>query len=452
MDISKRDAKVCLRVPGARHNTFTKAITVTGAMTHDILELRNHLVAEEVALVVMEATGDYWKPFYYLLDPVLNVILVNARHARNLPGRKTDVSDAQWLAELGAHGLVRASFVPPEHIRQLRDLTRSRTIFVAERSREIQRVEKLLEDANIKISSVATRTLGVSGRAMIEALIAGGHDPLLLADLARGRLKNKTAQLAEALDGRFNDHHAYAAQMHLDHIDSINQRITSLSDRIDSVIAPLTWCIDLLTSVPGISKTVAEIIIAETGADMTQFPTAAHLASWAGVCPGHNESAGKIKSSQARPGNAHLKGALGIAAMAAVRTNGTFWQSRYKRLTSITQRADESIGRHRTFHDRHHLAHAHERRHVRRSRFRSLPAHPPQIDRAPRHQPTPPTWLQRPTHADHTANLTRRLRLLGRGTGVRSLCPFQGGRVSVLVGIGQAVGSFEYATLRHAPW
>lgn len=224
--------------------------------------------------------------------------------------------------------------MPPEQIRQLRDLTRSRTIFVAERSREIQRVEKLLEDANIKISSVATRTLGVSGRAMLQALIAGERDPLLLADLARGRLKNKTAQLTEALDGRFNDHHAYATQMHLDHIDSLNQRIISLSDRIDSVIAPLAWCIDLLTSVPGISKTVAEIIIAETGADMKQFPTAAHLASWAGVCPGHNESAGKIKSSQARPGNSHLKGALGIAAMAAVRTNGTFWQSRYKRLTS----------------------------------------------------------------------------------------------------------------------
>ncbi|QDG66690.1 IS110 family transposase [Pseudarthrobacter sp. NIBRBAC000502772] len=192
MDISKRDAKVCVRVPGARQNTFTKVITVTGATTHDILELRDDLVAEEVTLVVMEATSDYWKPFYYLLDPVLNVILVNARHARNLPGRKTDVSDAQWLAELGAHGLVRASFVR-EHIRQLRDLTRSRTIFVAETSREIQRVEKLLEDANIKISSVATRTLGVSGRAMLEALIAGARDPLLLADLARGRLKNRTA-------------------------------------------------------------------------------------------------------------------------------------------------------------------------------------------------------------------------------------------------------------------
>ncbi|BAS18542.1 transposase IS116/IS110/IS902 family protein (plasmid) [Arthrobacter sp. Hiyo8] len=272
LDISKRDAKVCVRVPGARHNTFTKLVTVSGSMTRNIMELRDYLVAEKVTLVVMEATGDYWKPFYYLLDPVLNVMLVNARHARNLPGRKTDVSDAQWLAELGAHGLVRASFVPPEHIRQLRDLTRSRTIFVAEKSREIQRIEKLLEDANIKISSVATRTLGVSGRAMLEALIAGERDPAALADLARGRLKNKAGQLTLALDGRFNDHHSFAVKMHLDHIDSLDRRISGLSDRIDSVMAPLAWCVDLLTTVPGISKTVAEIVIAETGQTWPSSP------------------------------------------------------------------------------------------------------------------------------------------------------------------------------------
>ena len=302
-------------------------------MTKGILVLRDYLLAEQVTLVVMEATGDYWRPFYYLLDPALNVMLVNARHAKNMPGRKT-VSDAQWLAELGAHGLVRPSFVPPEDIRQLGDLTRSRTIFVAEKTREIQRVEKLLEDANIKLSSVATRTLGVSGRAMIEALIAGEQDPEALAALARGRLKNKNDQLVRALDGRFNDHHAFTARMHLDHIDALEHGITGLSERVDAVIGPLAPCNDLLVTIPGVSKTVAEIIIAETGADMTQFPTAAHLASWAGVCPGHNESAGKRKSSHARPGNTHLKGALGIAAMAAVRTNGTYLQARYKRLTS----------------------------------------------------------------------------------------------------------------------
>ncbi len=391
-------------------------------MTHEIVELRNYLMAEKVTLVVMEATGDYWKPFYYLLDPMLNVILVNARHARNLPGRKTDVSDAQWLAELGAHGLVRASFVPPEHIRQLRDLTRSRTIFVAERSREIQRVEKLLEDASIKISSVATRTLGVSGRAMREALIAGERDPLLLADLARGRLKNKTAQLAEALDGRFNDHHAYAAQMHLDHIDSLDKRISSLSDRIDLVIAPLAWCVDLLTSIPGVSKTVAEIIVAETGADMAQFPTAAHLASWAGVCPGHNESAGKIKSSQARPGNTHLKGALGIAAMGSSQ-NQRHVLAITLQAADITQRADEGISGNRAFHDRHRLAHAQYRHSVRRPRLRPLPENPPQNDRAPRRQPTPPTWLRRPTHTHRPENLDKIAHAHRRTTTVRSVLP-----------------------------
>lgn len=216
MDISKRAVKVCVRVPGARNNTFTKVVTVYGAMTNDITRLRDYLLAAHVTLVVMEATGDYWKPFYFGLESELNLMLVNPRHARNLPGRKTDVSDAQWLAELGAHGLVRGSFVPPQPIRQLRDLTRSRTIFVRERSREIQRLEKLLEDASIKLSSVATRTPGVSGRLMIEALIAGQRDPVTLASLAQGRLKNKSEQLVEALNGRFNTHHAFAAQLHLD--------------------------------------------------------------------------------------------------------------------------------------------------------------------------------------------------------------------------------------------
>jgi transposase len=334
MDISKRDVKVCVRVPGARTNTFTKVVTVYGAMTNDITRLRDYLLAAHVTLVVMEATGDYWKPFYFGLESELNLMLVNPRHARNLPGRKTDVSDAQWLAELGAHGLVRGSFVPPQPIRQLRDLTRSRTIFVRERSREIQRLEKLLEDASIKLSSVATRTLGVSGRLMIEALIAGQRDPVTLASLAQGRLKNKSEQLVEALNGRFNTHHAFAAQMHLDQIDCLEQRIQSLNLRIDAGFESLPPWIESLSTIPGVSKTVAEIIIAETGGDMTQFPTPAQLASWAGVCPGHNESAGKVKSSHARPGNSHLKGALGIAAMASVRANGTYFQARYKRLTA----------------------------------------------------------------------------------------------------------------------
>jgi transposase len=334
LDISKRDAKVCVRSPGPRPNTYTKVVTVSGATTRSIAELRDYLVAQQVTLVVMEATGDYWKPFHFILDPVLNVMLVNARHARNLPGRKTDVSDAQWLAELGAHGLVRGSFVPPEHIRILRDLTRSRTTYVSEKTREIQRLEKLLEDACIKFTSVATKTLGASGRAILEALIAGERDPAVLAELAQRRLRAKIPALTEALNGRFNDHHAFAARMHLDHIDVLDQRIDSLSQRITTLIEPLSSTLDLLETIPGVSRRIAEVIVAETGADMNQFRTPAQLASWTGVCPGHNESAGKVKSSHARPGNSHLKGALGIAAMAASRTDGTYFQARYKRITS----------------------------------------------------------------------------------------------------------------------
>jgi len=207
IDISKRDAKVCVRVASAGRAKATSTVTTWGSVTNQVLALREHLVAEQVTLVVMEATSDYWKPFYYLLeDGPFEVMLVNARHVRNLPGRKSDVSDAAWLAQLGAHGLVRGSFVPPEPIRQLRDLTRTRTAIVRERAREIQRLEKLLEDAGIKLSAVATDITGVSGRAMLEALIEGQRDPVVLADLVKRRLRSKIPELTEALTGRFGEH------------------------------------------------------------------------------------------------------------------------------------------------------------------------------------------------------------------------------------------------------
>jgi transposase len=207
IDISKRDAKVCVRVASAGRAKATSTVTTWGSVTNQVLALREHLVAEQVTLVVMETTSDYWKPFYYLLeDGPFEVMLVNARHVRNLPGRKSDVSDAAWLAQLGAHGLVRGSFVPPEPIRQLRDLTRTRTSIVRERAREIQRLEKLLEDAGIKLSAVATDITGVSGRAMLEALIEGQRDPVVLADLVKRRLRSKIPELTEALTGRFGEH------------------------------------------------------------------------------------------------------------------------------------------------------------------------------------------------------------------------------------------------------
>ncbi|MPZ94792.1 MAG: IS110 family transposase [Propionibacteriales bacterium] len=338
LDISKKDAKVCVRSAGAgagRRKTV-ETVTTWGSMTNRILDLRGHLIAEQVTCVVMEATGSYWKPFYYLLEDLegVEVMLVNARDAKNLPGRKTDVSDAAWLAQLGAHGLLRDSFVPPEPIRELRDLTRTRTAITRERSREVQRLEKLLEDAGIKLSSVATDIMGVSGRAMLQALIEGQDDPVVLADLAKRRLRNKTPELVEALTGRFREHHAFLARMHLDLIDQHTRAITELTVRIEVVMEPFRGFRDLICSVPGISTLVADVITAETGADMSRFPTAGHLASWAGVCPGHHESAGRVKSTKTRPGNPYLKGALGTAALAACRSKDTFLGARYRRLST----------------------------------------------------------------------------------------------------------------------
>ncbi len=335
LDVSKRDAKVCVRVAGSGRAAATSTVTTWGAVTNQVLALREHLIAEQVTLVVMEATGDYWKPFYYLLeDGPFEVLLVNARHVKNLPGRKTDVSDAAWLAQLGAHGLLRGSFVPPEPIRQLRDLTRTRTTLVRERAREIQRLEKLLEDAGIKLSSVATDITGVSGRAMLEALIAGRRDPTELAELAKRRLRSKIPALTEALTGRFAEHHAFLARLHLDLIDQHSRGVEELTARIEVVIEPFRGARDLMITIPGISVGVADVIIAETGPDMSRFPTAGHLASWAGTCPGSNESAGRIKSTKTRPGNPYLKGALGVAAMSAARSNDTYLSAKYRRIAS----------------------------------------------------------------------------------------------------------------------
>jgi len=335
LDVSKRDAKVCVRVAGSGRAAATSTVTTWSSVTTQVLALREHLIAEQVTLVVLEATGDYWKPFYYLLeDGPFEVLLVNARHVKNLPGRKTDVSDTAWLAQLGAHGLVRGSFVPPEPIRRLRDLTRTRTTVVRERGREYQRLEKLLEDAGIKLTSVATDISGVSGRAMLEALIGGQRDPAALADLAKARLRVKIPALTEALTGRFTEHHAFLARLHLNLIDSHTAMIDELTTRIEVVIEPFRLVRDLIDTIPGISSTIADVIIAETGADMSRFPTPGHLASWAGTCPGSHESAGRVKSTKTRPGNPYLKGALGVAAMSAAKSKDSYLAARYRRIAS----------------------------------------------------------------------------------------------------------------------
>jgi transposase len=332
IDVSKKDAKVCVRVQGRGRTPTSSTVSTWTSMTPSIMALREHLIAEKVTCVVIESTAAYWKPFYFLLDGALKVVLVNARHVRNVPGRKTDVSDAAWLAELGAHGLVRASFVPPEPVRRLRDLTRARTTIAQARTKEIGRLETLLEDTGIKLSSVACEITGVSGRSMLEELIAGQRDPAILADLAKAQLRRKIPALTEALQGRFTDHHAFMVRLYLDRIDAHEADIARLDTRIEEAIAPFQSARELLVSIPGWSQVVANVFIAETGADMSVFPTAGHLASWAGVTPGCNESAGRVKSAKTLPGNHHLKAALGVAALSASRSTNTYFGARFRRI------------------------------------------------------------------------------------------------------------------------
>jgi transposase len=334
LDIGKKDLKACIRTPNpSGKRSRRQEIRTFATTTNALLELRDWLIAEKVTLVVMEATGDYWRGAFYLLEDVLNVILVNAAHAKGLPGRKTDVSDAAWLCQLGECGLLKASFVPPEPIRHLRDLTRYRTTLATERTREAQRLEKELEDAGIKLSTVATDILGRSGRAMLAALIDGERDVHVLAEMAKARMRPKIPQLVEALTGNFGEHHAFLCRLHLERIDQLSAAILELSARIEEQMRPFARQRERLQTIPGVGQTTAEVLIAETGADMSRFRTAGHLASWAGVCPGHHESAGKHKSGKTRHGNRWLGGALGTAAMAASRTRDTtYLGARYQRL------------------------------------------------------------------------------------------------------------------------
>jgi transposase len=332
MDVSKTDVKVCVRTPSKRRGQRHTEVRTFATTTNELLAARDWLVAERVTLVVMEATSDYWRSPYYLCEDVLNVVLVNARQVKAMPGRKTDVADSVWLCQLAECGLLRPSFVPPRPLRRLRDLTRYRAVLVDERTREKQRLEKELEDAGIKLSIVATDMLGVSGRAMLEALIRGERDQQVLADLARGRLRAKIPALERAMLGRFTEHHAFLCRMHLDRIDEIDRNIAALSTRIEYEMVPFRDALKSLDTIPGVDQRVAEVIIAETGGDMDRFPTAAHLASWAGVCPGNNQSGSRRKSAKTTKGDRWLKEALGIAAMAALRTKDTYLSAQYRRL------------------------------------------------------------------------------------------------------------------------
>jgi transposase len=332
LDIGKADLKACIRIPrrrGRRQEIRTFATTTPG-----LLELQDWLESNAVTVVGMEATGDYWKPVYYLLEHTFEVQLLNARHMRNVPGRKTDVADPAWIVRLIEHGLVRPSFVPPPRVRRLRDLTRYRTSLIQERTRELRRLEKILEDAGIKLTSVTAHTLGVSSRAMIEALIAGERDAQALADLARARMRAKIPALQQALAGRFTDHHGFLCRTVMDRIDAITATVDAVTARIEVEIQPFQTEVIRLSTIPGIGIRQAQVILAETGTDMARFPTARHLASWAGMCPGNHESAGKHHGGATRNGDSWLRGALGEAAASAARTRNTYLQARYRCLAA----------------------------------------------------------------------------------------------------------------------
>jgi transposase len=331
LDVHKAQVTACVRVPGPRGRREQR-VAEFQTTVQGLLALRDWLGAHEVTHVAMEATGVYWKPVWAILEDAFELLLVNARHVKQVPGRKTDVSDAAWLCQLLEAGLLRASFVPPKPIRTLRNLTRYRKAQIGERQREANRLHKTLEDAGIKLGCVASDVLGKSGRAMLDALVAGTRDPVVLAELAQGRLRAKIPALRAALEGRFDDEHAIVIGAILAHLDFLDAQIVGLSAAIEERLGPFAPAVELLCTIPGVQRRTAEVIVAEIGTDMTRFPTAGHLASWAGLCPGNDESAGKRRSGRTRKGSKWLGIALTEAALANVRTKDVYLAAQYRRL------------------------------------------------------------------------------------------------------------------------
>jgi transposase len=330
LDVHKETVVACVSI--REGGKVQKKVQTFRTMTSDLLALHDWLMAHKVTHVAMESTGIYWKPVFNLLEGSFKVLLVNAAHVKAVPGRKTDVRDCEWIADLLAHGLLKGSFIPPEPIRDLRDLTRYRKSLSDERVREVNRLQKLLESANIKLSSVATDVMGISGRAMLEALLGGNTDPEALAELARGKLRKKLPLLREALQGRFRPHHRFLLEQILSHIDFLDEAIESVSKEVEDRIRPFLKEMTLLTTMAGVKQRVAENVISEIGVDMSFFPTRRHLASWTGLCPGNNESAGKRKSGKTRKGDRWLKRFLLEAAWAVSQTEGTYLSALYHRL------------------------------------------------------------------------------------------------------------------------
>ncbi len=332
LDVHRDTVMACARVPdddGGRREEVAEFRTTTS----QLLVLADWLVERGVTLVGMEATGVYWKPIHWVLkDTIDQVWVINARHMRNVPGRKTEVADACWGAQLLEHGLVRPSFIPPRPTREQRDLTRYRKSVIEERGRETQRLHKVLEDAGVKLSSVASSVLTKSGREMIDALIAGQRDSTVLAEMAKGRMRAKIPELKDALAGRFNSHHGLLCRAVLARIDQADATIDELTKRIEELLDPHEAAVTLLVGIPGVSNRTAQVILAEIGTDMSRFPTPEHLASWAGMCPGNNESAGKHRSGRTRYGSKWLRIALVEAAQAAGRSKDTYLSAQYARI------------------------------------------------------------------------------------------------------------------------
>jgi len=331
---------------GAAHERAKKETRTFRAVTRELLEMREWFSAKGVTHVAMEGTGVYWRPVYGLLEDTFEMILGNAQHIKNVPGRKTDVKDSEWLADLARHGLIAKSFVPPKPLRQLRDLLRYRRKLMESRTAERNRLLKLLETANIKLASVVTDVFGVSGRLMLQALIEGVATPTEMAALARGVLRKKVRDLEQALEGRAEEHHRFLLRLQLRRLDQADSDLAVLDARIDEALGPYQEQRQLLQQIPGVSRVVAAVVVAELGTDMRVFRSAQHAAAWAGVCPGNNESAGKRQQAGARKGNVHLRTALVEAAVAASRKKGSYLRDKFYRLRARrgTKRAAMAIG------------------------------------------------------------------------------------------------------------
>jgi transposase len=333
LDVHKRSISACLLTPHEEGGT-KQQVRRFGTVTRDLLELCDWLISNQVTHVAMESTGVYWKPVWNILEASVTILLVNAQHVKAVPGRKTDAKDCQWIADLLQHGLLRGSFVPPNPIRQLRDLTRTRVSLRQDHTAVANRMQKILEDANIKLASVATDWLGVSGRAILSRLLDGEQDAGTLANLCRGRLRDKIPEMRLALEGRMTEHHRWMLRLQREQLEFLEAQIVKLETKIQEEMQTYQEAVNLCTTIPGIEAIAAANLVAEIGVNMDQFPSAAHLASWAGVCPGNNESAGKRLSGKARNGSVWLRRNLCQAAWAASHSKNTYLSAQFRRLAA----------------------------------------------------------------------------------------------------------------------